>query len=71
MTDEQIAEHMGWRDPSLSWENDLAERLRTLVARVKAEERERIARWLATQRNEIPATGAEFAAALRMDYEQT
>ncbi len=28
-------------------------------------ERERIASWLEMQRNDIPATGAEFAAALR------
>lgn len=28
-------------------------------------ERESIAKWLETQRNDIPATGEEFAAALR------
>jgi hypothetical protein len=30
-----------------------------------AADRERIAAWLEVQRNDIPATGAEFAAALR------
>ena len=39
----------------------VAERVRAAVAA----EREGIAHWLAAQRNEIPATGEEFAQALR------
>jgi len=31
-------------------------------------ERERIAKWLEVQRNEIPATGIEFANTLRSKY---
>lgn len=35
-----------------------------------AAQRERIAAWLDWQRNDIPATGAEFAAAIRGNAEE-
>ena len=37
----------------------------TISEMARADERERIAAWLATQRNGTPAQGIEFAAALR------
>ena len=46
MTNEQIAEHMGWIVP-IDWRrDDLCLRVRTLVAKAEAEERERIAKLL-------------------------
>ncbi len=43
---------------------------RTLVAEAwaaaTAAERERLASWIALQRNDIPAAGAEFSNAIRM-----
>ena len=43
----------------------LADAVRAYAAAEVAKERERIAAWLEPQRNNVPATGAEFAAALR------
>ena len=39
--------------------------VRAYGAACAAAEREKCAQWLETQRNDVPATGAEFAAALR------
>lgn len=39
--------------------------LAELAHLIRAAERDRIATWAATQRNDIPATGEEFAAAIR------
>jgi hypothetical protein len=44
-----------------------AEQMHAYAAQAVAAERERIAAWLEVQRNDVPATGAEFAAALRAD----
>ncbi len=42
-----------------------ADQMREYGATCAAAERERIAKWIATQRNDVPATGAEFSAAIR------
>jgi hypothetical protein len=40
-------------------------KMRAYAAAAVAAERERWCAWLETQRNDIPATGSEFAAAIR------
>ena len=44
MTDEQIAKHLGWHLTTLSGRDSFDTRLRTLVAKAEAEERERCAK---------------------------
>ena len=39
--------------------------LRKFAALVAAAERESIAAWVASQRNDVPATGSEISAAIR------
>jgi len=41
------------------------EQLARFAALVEAAERERLAAWIELQRNDVAATGAEFAAAIR------
>jgi hypothetical protein len=53
--------------PEHGWHWTKAEEraIRTYAAAAMAAERERLCAWLEIQRNGIPATGAEFAAAIR------
>ena len=62
----RMAQEAGWEMDS-AWDlydgfNSRLERFANLVA---AAERENVASWVASQRNDVPATGSEMAAALR------
>ena len=69
MTDEQITEHMGWPIKAIDWRTeDLCHRVRTLVAKAEAEERERIAKLLDAaheQRKHLDNYAAVYARLIR------
>lgn len=52
----------GENPPHFEAPADIVERFAALVA---AAERESIAAWVASQRNDVPATGSEISAAIR------
>lgn len=47
------------------WARQMREYAAQAVKAARAQERERVAAWVATQRNDIPATGEDCAAAIR------
>lgn len=53
-----------------AWHMTSTAGLERFAALVAAKERERIAAWIEPQRNGVPATGAEFANAIRARGEQ-
>ena len=62
----RMAREAGAMFDHVTWvERDLKPVFERFAALVAAAERESIAAWVASQRNDVPATGSEISAAIR------